>query len=124
MGVSATYEYDPSEHYRAMRAVTSLTPFRWVGRVCFVLLPAGMLALAALGAHATGHGVATAVLGVLPYVLLCFFWGALIPMSSGGARSGSRSWTRACGGCRSGRWTGRGTTPGATASPSTSRGMP
>jgi len=81
MGVSATYEYDPSEHYRAMRAVTSLTPFRWVGRVCFVLLPAGMLALAALSAHATGHGVATAVLGVLPYVLLCFFWGALIPMS-------------------------------------------
>jgi hypothetical protein len=81
MGVSATYEYDPSEHYQAMRAVTNLTPFRWVGLVCFVLLPAGTVVLAAFAARATGRDVGTALLGVPPYVLLFFFWGALIPMS-------------------------------------------
>jgi hypothetical protein len=80
MSVSATYEYDAAEHYRALRAITCLTPLRWISLLCFFILPVGVVALAAFAARATGHAVGTALIGIAPYVLL-FFWGALIPWS-------------------------------------------
>jgi hypothetical protein len=81
MAVSATYEYDAAEHYQALRAITRLTPLRWVGLLCFVVLPVGFTALTAFAARATDHDVGEALISIVPYVLLFFFWGALIPWS-------------------------------------------
>lgn len=81
MTVTASYEYDSTEHYRALRAITNLTPLRWVSLVCFVVLPVGAIGLSVFAARSTGHDVLDGLLTVLPYVLLFLFWGALIPMS-------------------------------------------
>jgi hypothetical protein len=81
IGVSATYEYDPAEHYQALRAVTKLTPLRWIGLLCFLVLPAIVVALTVVAARSTGHLVGQALITIVPWVLLLFVWGALIPLS-------------------------------------------
>ena len=81
MAVSATFNFDPAEHYRALRAVTRLTPLRWIGLVCFLILPTVTIGLTALVARAAGRDIGAALSSTVPYVLLFFFWGTLIPFT-------------------------------------------
>ena len=81
MAVSATFNFDPAEHYRALRAVTRLTPLRWIGLVCFLILPTVTIGLTVLVARAAGGDIGAALSSTVPYVLLFFFWGTLIPFT-------------------------------------------
>jgi YcxB-like protein len=80
MSVSATYEYEPAEHYRALRTITNLTPFRWMIPVC-VGLPVVLFGLLLWAAWARGDSLASTAWEVSPYVALILFWALIIPIS-------------------------------------------
>lgn len=81
MSVSATFDYQPAEHYRALRTITKLTPLRWVVPALAIGVPAVFVALQLIMAQRAGRAVADAAPAMVPYILLGVFWLALIPWS-------------------------------------------
>ena len=72
MTVRAQFDFDPAEHYQAMRAVTRATGLRWmlwfVGAFFAVIVAWGVIA-------SRGERSATSiVVNLLPYTLICGFW--------------------------------------------------
>ncbi|HEX5829768.1 MAG TPA: hypothetical protein VFY16_02230 [Gemmatimonadaceae bacterium] len=65
MSVSAVFDFDPSEHYRASRAVARLSPMRWVTRA-FAVVSLGMVTCTVLPAWGGRVPLATLVWSVLP----------------------------------------------------------
>ncbi|HET6680357.1 MAG TPA: YcxB family protein [Gemmatimonadaceae bacterium] len=79
MSITATFAFDPSEHYRAARAVTRYTPMRYVPWG-FAALALGILVWNVL--PAVGEAEPLTVFSIaLPYLLLGVFWLTLIPLS-------------------------------------------
>lgn len=79
MSISATQQYDPTEHYLASRAVSRGTPRQ------FILWGFGALSVLLLVWHIAstwGERPPLAVLaGALPYFILACFWFVFIPFS-------------------------------------------
>ena len=77
MSVSATFDFDPAEHYRASREVTRRTPARFFPWV-FVALALVMAAwnIVPHWDEATASELAVAS---LPWLLLALFWAGLLP---------------------------------------------
>lgn len=81
MSVSATFEYDPDEHYRALRATTGVTMVRWMPILAFgVPITAIVFEIIAIRNNPE-RGAMTSVMDVLPYVLLGAFWLGMVPFS-------------------------------------------
>jgi hypothetical protein len=80
IAVTASFRYDPAEQYHATRAITRLTPLRWLGPGCLVLFPVSAIGLTLLAAQVAGRHPREPLLGILPYVFLSVFWGILIPV--------------------------------------------
>lgn len=81
MAVRTTFDFDTKEHYRALRAVTRETPFRWLIPLLALVVPGVMIAMVLIGAAARGVPLGRMVPSVLPYVALSLFWFALVPLS-------------------------------------------
>ncbi len=86
MSVTVTYDFDPKEHYKAARAVTRLTWFRWVPWIAaaIVLL---LLAVEVFLPHWGEYDAWELFMTSLPWLLLGVFWIALLPWSQ---RRGAR----------------------------------
>ena len=78
MNVSVRFEFDSAEHYRATRAVTSRTAWRWVPVVV-----GGWLLLVIAGsvwfAQRTGHALGPLLVSLAPWVALILLWLIAIP---------------------------------------------
>lgn len=81
MNVSATFEYDPDEHYRALRAITGFTMVHWIPIVAFgVPITAILFEIIAIRNN-PGREIMTSVMDVLPYVVLGALWLGIVPLS-------------------------------------------
>ena len=80
MSVTATYDFDPKEHYQAARAVTRLTWFRWVPWIAVGIVLLLVLVEVVLP-HWGEFDAWELFLTSLPWLLLGVFWIALIPWS-------------------------------------------
>jgi hypothetical protein len=72
MSVEAVYDFDPAEHYRALRAVTRLSWARWVPWTL-----AGVMGLYIIVVIVSGWGraqPADLLINMMPYVLVVAFW--------------------------------------------------
>jgi len=78
MSVSATFDFDSSEHYRASREVARRISTRWLARA-FALLA---LIFVGLNVRATwGSPPAYVFVNALPWLLLGVFWLSLVPLT-------------------------------------------
>lgn len=79
MSVRAVFDFDTSEHFRASRAVTRLTPARYYSWV----LAAGCVAMLAwsLWSLPPDEDLRDKLLTVGPWLLLAIFWACLIPFT-------------------------------------------
>ena len=78
MSVSATFDFDPAEHYRATRAVTRFTPARYFVWG-FTALALGMLAWNVLPYWDEAEP-STLFASALPWLLIGVFWVVFIPV--------------------------------------------
>lgn len=81
MDVTATFEYDSKEHYRALRDITNLTPYRWVTVISGVVLPLVAVAVIVWIIRARDGDPLATFMDWLPYILLFFVWAAILPLS-------------------------------------------
>src|SRR5579864_6544945 len=79
MSVRAVFEFDPSEHYRASRAVTRLTPARYYSWASLAL--AIVLVAWALMWLASGQTLRDQLVILLPWVAIAIFWAGIIPFT-------------------------------------------
>lgn len=80
MSVTTTYEFDPREHYKAARAVTRLTWFRWVPWIA-VGITLLLVLVEVILPHWGEFDAWEIFLTSLPWLLLGVFWIALLPWS-------------------------------------------
>ena len=78
MSVRVAFEYDPAVHYRALRAVTALTPFRYAG----IAMAGVALVLAGMATVPTWDETdpLTRLTTALPWLMLAAFWVMLVPL--------------------------------------------
>jgi hypothetical protein len=77
MPVIATFDFDPAEHYRVLRAVTQQTPWRFLPWG-FVALALVMVACSVLPAWGEAEPL-TLFLSALPWLVFVALWLAFIP---------------------------------------------
>jgi hypothetical protein len=70
--VTTVFDFDPTEHYAALRAVTKQTPFRWLP-LGAVLVFGSLFGISALSSWGSADPW-TLIRGALPWALLLFFW--------------------------------------------------
>jgi hypothetical protein len=70
--VTTVFDFDPAEHYAALRAVTKQTPLRWLplGTLLFV----GTMVMLSVGLSWERADGWTIIRGALPWALLLIFW--------------------------------------------------
>lgn len=78
MRVDTVFDFDAAEHYRALRAVTRLTVFRFVPWIAGGM--AASLVLVCAWRVSRGETIGDVLPGMLPYLVLLAFWAILLPM--------------------------------------------
>src|SRR5262245_880838 len=78
MTITATYDFDWREHYRASREVTRRQPARWLvwGFIVVLAVALGVLSYRAI---AEGASTFSTFLSVLPWILVGAFWLGITP---------------------------------------------
>jgi hypothetical protein len=77
MSVSASYDFDSREHYRASRAATRFTAARWISWIA-VLFGVGMVAWIMIRGWNEPDPLPT-IVAALPYALLALVWATITP---------------------------------------------
>lgn len=80
LSITTTFEHEPAQHYRLLRAMTRETPLRWMPAV-FAGLLLLLIVLGSWGAMLRGRSFWSVLVDAVPYLLLAAFWLVLIPWS-------------------------------------------
>ena len=86
MSVSVTFDFDPAEHYRATRAVTNRTRWRWLPLGVSVWLVL-VVAFTIWFAGRKGLALRPVLVGLAPWVALILLWLVAIPVGQRWASS-------------------------------------